>query len=277
MARCRSSAKARSRGTHEELGRSRYVTAGQAELMRADLEQRARRVDRQTNGFADETRDEGCCRMVEDLVGRADLFDVPKIEDRDAVRELQRLLLIVGDEQGRVAGPVVDLAQPAPQVAPHLGVERAERLVEQQHARLDGEGAGQRNTLALTAGKLGGKAFAEACELHQFEQVANAAADLGVGWPRGARPHTQPVSNILRHVKMAEEGVVLETRSRRGGRAPTVWWRLRCRTECGQPSGSPARPPAAGTSSCPSPTDRAVPAARLASPRGRGCGRPPCR
>ena len=77
----------------------------------------------------------------------------------------------MGDEQGGVAGAVVDVAQPAAQVAAHLGVERAERLVEQQHARLDGERAGQRHPLALAARKLGGIALAQAAELHEVEQV----------------------------------------------------------------------------------------------------------
>ena len=49
---------------------------------------------------------------------------------------------------------VVQAAQPAAQLLAHLGVERAERLVEQQHARLDGQRAGERDALALAAGEL---------------------------------------------------------------------------------------------------------------------------
>jgi hypothetical protein len=36
----------------------------------------------------------------------------------------------------------------------HARVERAEGLVEQEHARLDGERAGERHALALAAGEL---------------------------------------------------------------------------------------------------------------------------
>ena len=43
------------------------------------------------------------------------------------------------------------LPQPLAQLGAYLGVERAERLVEQQHPRLHGEGAGERHALALTA------------------------------------------------------------------------------------------------------------------------------
>ena len=92
--------------------------------------------------------------------------------------QLERLLLVVGDERGGVAGAVMDFAQPAAEVAAHLGVERAERLVEQQHPRLDGERARQRDALALAARKLGGTALAKAAELHKIEKVSDAAVDL---------------------------------------------------------------------------------------------------
>jgi hypothetical protein len=49
---------------------------------------------------------------------------------------------------------VVQAAQPAAQLLAHLGVERAEGLVEQQDLRLDGQRPGQRDALALAAGKL---------------------------------------------------------------------------------------------------------------------------
>ena len=138
------------------------------------------------------------------------MLDGALVEDRDAIGELQRFFLVVGDEQGRVAGPIVDLAQPAAQVAPHLGIEGTERFVEQQHARLDGQRAGQRHPLPLAARKLGRIALAEARELHQLQQVGDAALDLGLGRPRGARPDLEAVGDVLRHVEMAEQRVVLE-------------------------------------------------------------------
>ncbi len=55
------------------------------------------------------------------------------------------------DEDRRVAGAVVDLAQPAAQFAAHLRIQCAEGLVEQQHLRLDRHGAGKRDALALAA------------------------------------------------------------------------------------------------------------------------------
>ena len=78
----------------------------------------------------------------------------PVVHDRDAVGDLHRLLLVVGDEHGRDVDLVVQAPQPRAQLGAHLGVERAERLVEQQHARLDRQRAGERHALALAAGEL---------------------------------------------------------------------------------------------------------------------------
>ena len=67
---------------------------------------------------------------------RADLLDTPGGHDGDAIGERQRLLLIVGHEDGSETGQIVQVAQPAAQLDPDLGVERAERFIEQQHLGL---------------------------------------------------------------------------------------------------------------------------------------------
>ena len=78
----------------------------------------------------------------------------PVVHDDHAVGELERLFLIVRDEHAGQVNLGVQPPQPAPQLLPHLGVERAERLVEQQHLRLDRERARQRDALPLAAGEL---------------------------------------------------------------------------------------------------------------------------
>ena len=78
----------------------------------------------------------------------------PVVHDHDAVGDLHRLLLVVGDEDGRHLDLLVQPAQPGAQLGADLGVERAEGLVEQQHARLDRQRAGQGHALALAAGEL---------------------------------------------------------------------------------------------------------------------------
>ena len=73
---------------------------------------------------------------------------------------------------------VVEAPQPRAELLAHRGVERAERLVEQQHARLDRERAGQGHALALAAGELRGIAVGEALEVDEPQQLVNAGFDL---------------------------------------------------------------------------------------------------
>ena len=78
-----------------------------------------------------------------------ELFGFAVVEDGDHVSQLKRLFPVVGDEDRGQAKLVVDLAQGVAQFVADLGVERAERFVQQQDARLAGKGAGQRDALSL--------------------------------------------------------------------------------------------------------------------------------
>ena|GEM_PF-5162387 len=69
------------------------------------------------------------------------LLDLALIEYGDAVGQLHRLVLIMGHENSGQAGGFVDVPQPDAQFFTHLGIQRAERLVEQEHLRFDGESA----------------------------------------------------------------------------------------------------------------------------------------
>ena len=65
-----------------------------------------------------------------------------------------------------------------------LQVERAERLVEQQHLRLADQRARQRHALALAARQLRRPALADVRQPHQLQQL--------VGAPRRARRAATP-------------------------------------------------------------------------------------
>ena len=116
--------------------------------------------------------------------GGADCSTRPSLIDHDLLGDLERLLLVVRDEDRRHVDLVVQAAQPRAQLLAHAGVERAERLVEQQHARLHGERAGQRHALALAAGELRRVARAEVGEPDELEQLARRAP--GSPGPSGA-------------------------------------------------------------------------------------------
>ena len=56
-------------------------------------------------------------------------------------------------------------AEPPAQLLPHLGIERAERLVEEQDLRVDRECPRKGDALLLAAGELPRQAVGEACAL----------------------------------------------------------------------------------------------------------------
>ena len=100
-------------------------------------------------------------RLV-DLTRRADLHDAAVIEDGDAVAHRQRLALIVGDVDEGDADLALKRLQFDLHLLAELQVERAERLVEEEHLRLDDERAGERDALALAAGQFAGLAVLQA-------------------------------------------------------------------------------------------------------------------
>ena len=123
---------------------------------------------------AEEAHHEPVGRPVVELQRAADLLDLPVVHDRDVVGDRHRLLLVVGDQDGGDVDLVVQAPQPLAQLRAHLRVERAERLVEQQHARLDRERAGERHALALAAGELARVALVVAGEPDDAEQLVDA-------------------------------------------------------------------------------------------------------
>ncbi len=160
--------------------------------------------------LAHEAEHRGGGRPVIDIVRRADLLDPALAHHHHAVGEFQRLFLVVGDEQRGVAGAVVQLAQPFAQFLAHQRVERAERLVEQQHLRLDGKRAGERHALALAARELRRETPAIALQLDQREQILDPLADLGVRRALSARPRAQAEGDVLGDIHVPEQRIILE-------------------------------------------------------------------
>ena len=71
-----------------------------------------------------------------------------------------------------------------------LQVERAERLVEQQHRRLVDDRARERDALALAARELHGLAIAETGQTHALEHLLRACAALAARHPFTRKPYS---------------------------------------------------------------------------------------
>ena len=128
-------------------------------------------------------------RLLVDLGGRADLLDPAVVEDGDPVAHRQRLVLVVGHEDEGDADVALQALELDLHLFAQLEVERAERLVEQEHLRLDDEGAGEGDALPLAARQLGGLAVAVLVEAHLRERlVGELASPRPRLMPRTRRP-----------------------------------------------------------------------------------------
>ena len=88
-------------------------------------------------------------RAPGDLPRLALLRDRPAFEHHDPVGQDEGVERVVRHEERRSTDVGEVLAQPRPDVEPRAGVERRQRLVEQQRERVRREGATERDPLRL--------------------------------------------------------------------------------------------------------------------------------
>ncbi len=155
---------------------------------------------------SDELGDERGGRLGVYLIGRGDLLQLAQPHDPDPVGHRQCFLLVVGDEQGGGAEPLLQRADLLAQLQAHLGVEGGQRLIQQQHPGLDGERAGQRHPLLLTAGQLVRVLLRLRRQADHVQQLSGPRAPLA----RGQLAHPQPEGDVVERGHVREEAVALE-------------------------------------------------------------------
>ena len=163
-------------------------------------------IAEQEVGGAEEGRDEARARPRVEIVGRADFEQAALVHDADAIRHRESLVLVMRDEDGRDAELLLDLADGAAQLLADLGVERAERLVEQEHFGPVRECAGDRDALLLAARELGRQALVHALERDELQELRAAGHALGAA----DAPDPQREFDVVRDAHVAEQRVVLE-------------------------------------------------------------------
>ncbi len=157
---------------------------------------------------AEEVGHEQRRRLLVDLARRSRLLDVAAAHHGDPVAHRQRLLLVVRDEDERdpelgLQGLQLDL-----QVLAQARVERAERLVEEQHLRRQDEGPRERHPLLLPAGELARLPLRVVAELDERERLGHPGPMLRLRQPLVLEPE----ADVARDVEMREERVALEDR-----------------------------------------------------------------
>ncbi len=160
----------------------------------------------QNGGEPDELRHGAAVRHVVDFLGRGDLQQPPFLEHRHPVGHGQRLFLVVGDQQGGGTKLLLQCTDLVAQMAPHAGIQRGQRLVQQQRTRIDGQRARQRHALLLPAGELLHTALREIGQAHHLQELCRPGMAL-CGWHLAQR---QPVGHVVPHRQVRKQRIALE-------------------------------------------------------------------
>ncbi len=112
----------------------------------------------------------------------------------------------MGDEDGGELEALLDLADLLAQATADAGIQRRERLVQQQDPRLHHQGPGQGHPLALATGELGRIAALKAGQLHQRQRLLHAGDQIA---PRLGL-HLEAEGDVVPHRHVGEQGIALE-------------------------------------------------------------------
>ena len=201
----------------------RIVDGERAEHRLAVLHPTAEHVD-----VAHEADDERRRRMVEDLLWRSDLLDVALVHHHHPIGDFERFFLVVSDEDAGEADLVVQPSQPAAQLLPDLGVERAERLVEEQDARFSMAGARANASSALadeaTGGRASGLSFGD--DMGFFFTVHRCVAETMPGRSASACAEARPL-----HCR--SDGAMVKRAAKMGANVGTTFWGCSTYPQCG--------------------------------------------
>ena len=154
----------------------------------------------------DESRDERIIRIPVHRLGASNLLDSALAHHAHTVGDGQRFFLIMGNEQGGDARIPLDTTNLFTHLKSHGGIKRAERLIEQEHPRLDRQRSRQRHPLLLTARQLVWKPLLKTSETHEIKQFADARpSHLRIN---ATHPHAE--LQVLTHREMRKQAVVLK-------------------------------------------------------------------
>jgi hypothetical protein len=158
----------------------------------------------QKHPLPDEIGDEARRRLVIEVVSAVPLLDPALAHDADFVGERERFVLVVGDEYGRDARALDDVANLEGKALAQVDVQVRERLVEQQQVRFRRQRARQRHALLLASGKLVRIGVAYTGQTHQRQHRIDARARFG-RWPP-----SEAEADIAGHGQVRKQRVILK-------------------------------------------------------------------
>jgi hypothetical protein len=196
---------------HPHLAAGGGVAAGRLELELAQPQPAAAVAaaghgGRHQVGHPQEAGHIGAGRLLVQLGRRAHLLDPPAGHHGQPVRHGERLLLVVGHVHEGDPDRLLERLQLDLEGLAQLGVQRPQRLVQQQHRGVEDQRPGQGDPLLLAAGQLGRAAPLQPLELDQGQRLADPAPGLGPGHVLEAEPE----GDVVVDAQEREQGVALE-------------------------------------------------------------------
>ena len=150
--------------------------------------------------------DEERSRAIVDVARGGHLLDPATVHHGDPIGHGKRLLLVVGDQNGR--DPILAL-QPFHldlHVQAQILVERAEWLIKHEDFRIDRQAAGQRNPLLLPAGQLARQSVGIRPHVYEPKHLLDTRGNAI------ARPvmRFQSIGDVLPHGHVRKERIALK-------------------------------------------------------------------
>jgi hypothetical protein len=139
-------------------------------------------------GVAHEARDEGVAGAFVQVARRAFLRDGAVVHHDDAIGHRHGFRLVVRDVHDRQPEPLLQVTDLLAHLAAQARVEVGQRLVEQEHRRLEHERARKRHALLLPARELGGQARIEVAQADACKGLLRPRDGVLLATPATSRP-----------------------------------------------------------------------------------------
>ena len=126
----------------------------------------------------DKIRHKSILRLIVNILRRANLLNEALVHHHNRIAHGESLLLIVRDKNEGDTGCLLNPFELHLHILAQLEIQRAKRLIEQQHLRIIGKSAGNRHTLLLAAGKAVHTPALKAGQTNHFQHFMDSLANL---------------------------------------------------------------------------------------------------
>ena len=155
---------------------------------------------------ADQVGDVRRARPLRDLRRRPGLHDLSLFQHDEAGGQRHRFQRVVRHQDPKAVERLEMSAQRAAHFCPRPYVERRQGLVEKEHARLDRQGARQRDALGLTSGEIAGAQAGAGAQPDALEPLMGLLPRLAAR----AAVAAQAEGDVVERAEIREEQIVLE-------------------------------------------------------------------